>query len=188
MVIDQKSTPSDNGGMTTKAAHKAHATRRAQPAYRALQLKYHEDIVWLCEMAAGRATNRHITPGPVARFLREDMAIRKALDAMIRLWKPPHSYISVGAAKAAKGAGLEREHVIPVRMLIDRMITEPSECRALLGKAVVIAHVTPAEHKQLVLSYKDPLYDRMLKAHVSRLRQRGLDRYRAMGIELVETS
>ena len=23
-------------------------------AYRALQLKYHEDIVWLCEMAAGR--------------------------------------------------------------------------------------------------------------------------------------
>ena len=117
-------------------------------------------VVWLCEMAAGRATNRHITPGPAARFLREDMAIRKALDTILRLWKPPHSYESAGAAKAAKGARLEREHVVPVRAMIDRMINDPSECRALLEKVVVIAHVTRAEHKQLVFTYKDPVYGR----------------------------
>ena len=152
----------------TKAAHRAHATRKAQPAYQALQDKYHEDIVALCQMAARRATNRHITPGPVSRFLREDMAIRKALDSIVRLWKPPHSYVSIGAAKAPKRVRLEREHVVPVRILVDRMIKDPSECRALLEQAVVIARVTPAEHKKLVFSYKDPHYDRMLKAHVSR--------------------
>ncbi len=66
----------------------------------------------------------------------------------------------------------------------------PSECRALLEKAVIIVSVTPEEHRRLghlYIHHRD-LYRRMLKGHVSRLHRRGLERYSAAGIALQPTS
>jgi hypothetical protein len=69
------------------------------------------------------------------------------------------------------------------------MIMNPAECRLLLEKAVIIASVTPAEHLQLggIWTHHADLYRRMLKAHVSRLERRGMERYSATGIELEPT-
>ena len=66
----------------------------------------------------------------------------------------------------------------------------PSECRALLEKAVIIASVTPEEHWRLggIWTHHEDLYRRMLKAHVSRLPRRGMERYSATGIALQPTS
>jgi len=70
------------------------------------------------------------------------------------------------------------------------MIMNPSECGALLAKAVIIASVTPTEHRRLGHLYIDheDLYRRMLKGHVSRLHRRGIERYSATGVELQPTS
>jgi hypothetical protein len=70
------------------------------------------------------------------------------------------------------------------------MIMNPSECRALLKTAVIIAGVTPAEHRRLggIHTHREDLYRRMLKAHVSRLAGRGVERYSATGIALHPTS
>jgi hypothetical protein len=61
------------------------------------------------------------------------------------------------------------------------MINDPDECRALLTTAVVTAHVTPEEHKQigmLWIHHRD-LYGEMLKADVSKLPKLGMKRYTA---------
>jgi hypothetical protein len=60
------------------------------------------------------------------------------------------------------------------------MIMNPSECRALLDKAVIIASVTPEEHQLLGGIYKHhgPLYREMLVADVSQLPRLGRQRYR----------
>ena len=62
----------------------------------------------------------------------------------------------------------------------------PSECRELLEKAVIIASVTPEEHGRLggIWTHHQDLYRRMLKAQVSRLPRRGMERYSATGIAL----
>lgn len=62
----------------------------------------------------------------------------------------------------------------------------PDECRPLLEKAVILASVTTAEHRRLggIWTHHQELYGRMLKAHLSRLPRRGMERYSAMGIEL----
>jgi hypothetical protein len=69
------------------------------------------------------------------------------------------------------------------------MIMNPAECRPLLEKAVIIASVTPAEHRALggIYTHHADLYRRMLKAHVSRLPRRGMERNSATGITLQPT-
>ena len=70
------------------------------------------------------------------------------------------------AAANTRGAKLHREHVVPCRVLVDRMIMNPSECRALLETAVIIASVTPTEHRRLggIYTHHKDLYRRMLRA------------------------
>jgi hypothetical protein len=122
-----------------------------------------------------------------AVLVEHDLEIRRVLDTIVRRWIPTRTYTTAAAKRL--GAKVHREHVLPVRVLVDRMIMNPSECRALLERAVIIATVTPEEHRKLgpLIRYADP-YGRMHKAHVSRLGQRGLDRYRAKGITLKPTS
>jgi hypothetical protein len=69
------------------------------------------------------------------------------------------------------------------------MIMNPNECRVLLEKAVIIASVTLVEHRKLggIWTHHAELYGPMHKAHVSRLRMRGLERYSATGITLQPT-
>jgi hypothetical protein len=142
-------------------------------------------LIACAEDVARIAKHREIEPVHVS-FVKHDLEIRPVLETIIRRWSlltPPH-YISTGAKR--RGAKLHREHVVPVRVLVDRMIMDPSECRVLLEKAVIIASVTPAEHRKLggIWTHHAELYGRMHRAHVSRLRMRGLERYSASGIAL----
>ena len=67
---------------------------------------------------------------------------------------------------------------------------DPSECRALLETAVVIARVTPEEHRLIGGLYPrhEDVHRRMLKAHVSQLPELGMERYRATEIALRPTT
>jgi hypothetical protein len=151
----------------------AEAERRAQ-------------LIACAETVAKLAKHREIEAVHV-NFVRTDLEIRPVLDTVVRRWTllTPPRFISTGAANA-RGAKLHREHIVPCRVLVDRMIMNPSECRVLLEKAVIIASVTEAEHRQLggIYTHHADLYRRMLKAHVSRLPKRGLERYSAVGIAL----
>ena len=66
------------------------------------------------------------------------------------------------------------------------MIMNPSECRALLEEAVIIASVTPEEHRRLghIYIHHRDLCGRMLKAHGSGEPKRRMERYSATGIAL----
>jgi hypothetical protein len=101
----------------------------------------------------------------------------------------PPRFISAGAAKASV-TKRDREHVVPSKVLVERKIMNPSECRALHDKAVIIASVTPEEHQLLGGIYKHygPLYREMLVADVSQLPRLGRQRYRKYKINLQRTS
>jgi hypothetical protein len=143
-------------------------------------------LIASAEAVAKLAKHREIEP-ILARLQTEDLEIRYVLETIVRRWTrlTPTHFISTGAAKLRR-AKPHREHVVPCRVLVDRMIMNPSECRALLERAVIIASVTPAEHISLggIYTHHADLDGRMLKAHVSRLRKRGLERYSATGIAL----
>ena len=146
-------------------------------------------LIACAEAVARLARHREIEAVHVT-FVKHDLEIRPVLDTIVRRWTrlTPTHYISTAAKK--RGATLHREHVVPVRVLVDRMIMNPSECRALLEKGLIIASVTQEEHLRLggIWTHHKDLYGRMLKAHVSRLSQRGMERYSATGIALQRTS
>jgi hypothetical protein len=77
-----------------------------------------------------------------------DLEVRAVLATVIRRWSMtvPVKYITDEAA-ALPVRERHREHVVPVRVLVDRMIIDPSECQSLLSDAVVIAHVSRREHR-----------------------------------------
>jgi hypothetical protein len=147
-------------------------------------------LVACAEAVAKLASTRTIEAVHVGR-VRDDLEVRPVLDTIVRRWTrlTPTRFISTAAANS-RGANLHREHVVPCRVLVDRMIMNPSECRALLETAVIIASVTPTEHRRLggIYTHHEDLYRRMLKAHVSRLPRRGMERYSATGISLQSTS
>jgi len=147
-------------------------------------------LIACAEAVAKLAKHRKIQPIP-ATLVRDDLEIRSVLDTVVRRWTllTPTSFISTAAANK-RGAKPQREHVVPCRVLVDRMMMNPSECRALLEEAVIIASVTPEEHRRLggIWTHHEDLYRRMLKAQVSRLPRRGMERYSATGIALQPTS
>lgn len=153
-------------------ASPADAERRAQ-------------LIECAEAVAELAQHRDIEAQHVGK-VTHDLEIRAVLDRVVRRWTrlTPTHYISAAAARSR--SRLHLEHVVPCRVLIDRMIMDPTECRALLERAVIIASVTQAEHRRLGGIWTDhaDLYRRMLKAHVSRLPRRGMERYSATGIAL----
>ena len=155
-----------------------------------LEAERRAQLIACAEAVAKLAKHRKIEPVHVS-LVRDDLEIRPVLDTIVRRWTrlTPTRFISTAAAKT-RGAKPHREHVVPVRVLVDRMIMNPSECRALLETAVIIASVTPAEHRRLggIYTHHADLYRRMLKAHVSRLPRRGMERYSATGIALQPTS
>jgi hypothetical protein len=90
--------------------------------------------------------------------------------------------VSSAAAKMS-GAIVERDHVVPVRVIVDRMIMNPAECAELLDMPVIIAHLTQAQHTQLggIYTHHAELYGRMLKAPISQLPALGVERYKGTG-------
>jgi hypothetical protein len=89
-------------------------------------------VIACAEAVAKLAKHPGIEPVQ-ARLVRDDLEIRPVLDTIVRRWTPltPTRFISTAAANT-RGAKLHREHVVPCRVLVDRMIMNESECRALL--------------------------------------------------------
>jgi hypothetical protein len=117
--------------------------------------------------------------------VEHDLEIQAVLGAIVRRWKIPARYISTAALHGPRKDVVHLEHVVPIRVLANRMIKNRTECEELLKTAVVIALITPAEHRKLGGMFKVPgLYGRMLEAPVSELPDLGMERYRAEGIEL----
>jgi len=144
-----------------------------------------EQLVACAEAVAKLAKHRDIKP-ILAGHVRHDREIRRVLDTVVRRWTllVPTRFISTGAARS--GAKRHREHVVPARVLVDRMIMNPDECRVLFDTAVIIASVTPVEHRKLggIYTHHEELYRRMLPADVSRLPGLGNQRYLDSGVKI----
>lgn len=152
---------------------------------RTLEAERRAQLLACAEAVAKLAKHREIKPIP-ATLVRNDLEIRSVLETIVRRWTrlTPTHYTSTAAK--TRGAKMQREHIVPVRVIVDRMIMNPRECRALLEQAVVIARVTQEEHWRLggIWTHHEDLYRRMLKGQVSRLPRRGMERYSATGIRL----
>ncbi len=87
------------------------------------------------------------------------------------------------AAKPSVEAIRRLDHVVPCRVLVDRMIKKPNECRELLNTAVVTAYVTPEEHQDLggIWTHHPDLYAQMHTAPVSQLPELGLKAVQRLG-------
>jgi hypothetical protein len=142
---------------------------RADPARKQL-LAYAKAVAQLAEHREIKAT--HVRSGV-------DLEIRAVLATVIRRWSMmvPVTHITDEAA-ALPGRERHREHVVPVRVLVDRMIMNRSERESLLSEAIVIAHVSRGEHRDLgfLVDHK-AIYEVMLDAAVSDLPDLGLERY-----------
>jgi hypothetical protein len=118
---------------------------------------------------------------------------RKALDALIRYATPkgvqrPGDLRTEGVAaldaSAARGAGVHHEHVVPVRVLVDRMIAG-EDPRAVLDVAIV-AHVLREEHRAIgpLVAKHAQLYDQMLRVDLAELPRLGRRRYTSSKLRL----
>jgi hypothetical protein len=143
-------------------------------------------LIACAEAVACLATDRQIVPKH-AGLVASDLEIRPVLDTVVRRWSKLErpSYTSAAAGVAVSGQ-IAADHVVPCRVLVDRMIMNPDECADILGRAIVLARITKAEHRALGGIYTDfeRLYGRMLRAPVAKLPSLGRERYRACGIEL----
>ena len=132
------------------------------------------------------AVNRDITPVHVSK-VTSDRQVRKVLSSIIRIYSDSmwSSYGSEGSASA--DGRLHREHIVPVRVLVDRLIMNPGESDEIFG-SVVLADVTPEEHKRLGHIWKDheDLYAEMLACEPSELLALGLRRYDRGGVRVDE--
>jgi hypothetical protein len=140
-----------------------------------------------CAVAVARLARN---PAIVAVHVTEvgtDNEIRRTLEAIVRRWGrwTPVAYESPAAA--AGTATCVVDHVVPCRVLVDRLIMHPDECAVLLQEAVVLARITKAEHQALggIYAHHSGIYEKMLAAKVSRLPSLGLRRYKRTGIELL---
>ncbi len=145
-------------------------------------------LIACAQAVAELAEHREIQPLRV-HDVEHDLEIHAVLGAIVRRWKTPASYISTAAVNMPRKE-LHLEHVVPIRVLVDRMIMDPTECQELLETAVVIARVTPAEHRELggIFTHTQELYGRMLKAPVSELPDLGWERYPGTSITVQPTS
>ena len=132
------------------------------------------------------AENRAITPVHVSK-VTSDRQIRKVLSSILRIYSDLmwSSYGSEGSSDTEDR--LHREHIVPVRVLVDRLIMNPEEAEEIFG-SVVLADVTPEEHKRLGHIWKDheDLYTEMLSCAPEYLLGLGLRRYQRGGVQLHE--
>jgi hypothetical protein len=119
--------------------------------------------------------------------VEHDLEIRAVLDRIVRRLSKlvPVSYTTEAALTALKSE-TAIEHIVPVRVLVDRMIMRPREIRRLLEDCVVLACVTREEHRRLGGIYTDhrKLYWWMLSSPIDKLQGQGRRRYQKVGIKL----
>ena len=133
------------------------------------------------------ATNREIAP-QLAVLVKDDVEIRPLLETVVRRWSKLEklSYVTVDS-KLLVTTQTALDHVVPCRVLVDRMIMRPTECNALLTDAIVLARVTKPEHQRLggIFTHHRALYQQMLQCDVSELAKLGRRRYVRSKIRLL---
>lgn len=146
----------------------------------------HSQLLSSAHAVAALATNRNITPVHVSK-VEADHEIRRVLETIVRRWsigiKP--TYASELTRTARRGE-FDRDHIVPCRVLVDRMIMAPDRCEEILQHGIELARVTKAEHQALggIYTHHSGLYERMLKASPEELVPLGLERYRSQHIAL----
>ena len=86
---------------------------------------------------------------PMAGKSLDDNDVRMILAAIVRRWTTTVEVVYWSDAARKKGSQVHVEHVVPVRLLVDRMIQYPRTSKTLLRKCVVVAKVTAAEHRKI---------------------------------------
>jgi hypothetical protein len=151
----------------------AQAERRAQ-------------LIRCAEAVAALATDRDIVPRHVSK-LETDHEIRKVLDLIIRRWsrlEVPLFYSE--ASLDGLGGKRHRDHVVPCRVIVDRMIMHPGDIRELLESAVVLVELSREEHLRLggIFADHEAIYGEMLASPVADIIDLGFRRYERSGIEI----
>ena len=144
------------------------------------------ELIACAKAVAALATHRKIRPMRV-HFVEHDREIRSVLERVVRRWSQlvEVKYTTPAAARAMRSE-THIEHVVPIRLLVDRMIMQPRQIRRLLEDGVVLARVTKREHQLLggLYSHTPRLYGAMLRGPVERLPAQGRHRYKRAGIRL----
>jgi hypothetical protein len=155
-------------------------------ARQATRERRREQLLACADALANLAEHRSIEPMRPG-LVEHDLEIRRVLDTVVRRWSKlvPIAYLSDSMTGAARLRGTVSEHVVPCRVLVDRMIMRPQDAPELLERALVLARISKSEHSVLGGVYTNPtLYARMLTAPIDRLPSLGRQRYRMAGIVL----
>lgn len=123
----------------------------------------------------------------LVHHVEHDLEIRAVLDRIIRRWSRlvPTTYTTEAALYAPRNE-TATDHVVPCRVLVDRMIMQPRQVRRLLEHNVILARVTREEHARLggIYTHHRKLYWWMLKSPAEKLPEQGRRRYQRAGIKL----
>jgi hypothetical protein len=143
-------------------------------------------IVEIATAVASLAKVREIKAKHVSD-VKDDLENRPVLETLIRRWTQIHRhdirFVSDGV-QADSSTTPDIEHMVPVRVIVDRMIMAPTECRTLLNEAIVLAHVTKAEHQQLggIFDPHAAIYQAMLDSPIPGLEALARKRYEDSGV------
>jgi hypothetical protein len=93
----------------------------------------------------------------------DDNDVRIILAVIVRRWTTTVEVVYLSDAARKKGARVHIEHVVPVRLLVDRMIQYPRTSKSLLRACVVVAKNTPEEHARTgsLVGANASLYEKM---------------------------
>lgn len=118
----------------------------------------------------------------------EVQRLQRRVRAVSERWSPLWS--TAAAATGTLGARVELEHVVPVVVLVERILTG-EDVAAVLDQAVV-CRVTYEEHKRhLAVAFRrvhQDLYARMRTCPIEQLSALGWERYHAAGLACFEVA
>jgi len=129
----------------------------------------------------------------IVRCGADDATKRRALNTLIRYATPkgvqrPGDLRSDGVVALGDNppviAAIHQEHVVPVRVLIDRMLARDDPAAVL--DVAVVAHVLASEHAAIgpLVTRHARLYEQMRSADLSELPRLGRRRYTASKLKL----
>jgi hypothetical protein len=142
-----------------------------------------------CAQVVAEKADPKVIRAQHVKTMEHDLEIRRVLDAIIRRWSkfvpPAFESKDVSAIAAAK---IHLDHIVPVRVLVDRMILKPADSADILRDAVVLARITAEQHSNLggIFVNHQAIYEEMLEpsTSVAQLVKLGMRRYETCAVEL----
>jgi hypothetical protein len=116
----------------------------------------------------------------------DDNDARALLRAIVRRWSTTET--AVYRSRAVARGIVHREHVVPVRVLVDRMIAKPRCTERLLRSCIVIAEVTPTQHRKIgtMVGTHADLYEDLQSCVIDDLVPLSWRRYSSRGINVFD--